>query len=139
MHGHHQGGLPPPPPPLHHQPHHNPSQPMHGPMPPMMGPPQQMQHGSGGSKIYPANQPMIYNSQNPNAPPIHPCGVCHREVQGDSEEGLMCESGCNFWFHRSCIQMSPDAYHLLKTEVYAEWVCDNCIQMKRINPIKLKS
>ena len=101
----------------------------------MMGPPQ----NHPGGRIYPPNQPVVPNPQNPNAPPIHPCGVCHREVQGDSEEGLMCESGCNFWFHRVCINMSPDAYHFIKTEVYAEWVCDNCIQTKRIAPIKFKS
>lgn len=101
----------------------------------MMGPPQ----NHPGGRIYPPNQPVVPNPQNPNAPPIHPCGVCHREVQGDSEEGLMCESGCNFWFHRICINMSPDAYHFIKTEVYAEWVCDNCIQTKRIAPIKFKS
>ncbi len=108
---------------------------------PMMGPPGQMggPQPPNGGKIYPPNQPMIFNPQNPNAPPIHPCGVCHREVQGDSEEGLMCESGCNFWFHRICIQMSPEAYHFLKNEVYAEWVCDTCIQTKRIAPIKFKS
>ena len=52
---------------------------------PMMGPPPHLM--GGGGKIYPANQPMIFNPQNPNAPPIHPCGLCHREVQGDSEEG----------------------------------------------------
>ena len=82
---------------------------------------------------------MIFNPANPNAPPIYPCGVCHREVQGDSDEAIMCESGCNFWFHRSCIHMMPEAYHFLKKEVYAEWVCENCIQHKRIAPIKFKN
>jgi hypothetical protein len=122
-HPHHQPAPPP------HHPHHQPGNMMNP-----MGPPP-----PGGSKIYPPNQPIIFNPQNSNAPPIHPCGVCHREVQGDSEEGLMCESGCNFWFHRICINMSPDAYHMLKNEVYAEWVCDNCIHTKRIAPIKFKS
>lgn len=32
-------------------------------------------------KVYPADQPMVFNSQNPNAPPIYPCGVCHKEVR----------------------------------------------------------
>lgn len=31
-------------------------------------------------KVYPADQPMVFNSQNPNAPPIYPCGICHKEV-----------------------------------------------------------
>lgn len=50
-------------------------------------------------KIYPADTPMVFNPQNPNAPPIYPCGVCHKEVH-DNDQGLLCESGCNFWFHR---------------------------------------
>uniref|UniRef100_A0A6P7FBZ5 Protein pygopus-like n=1 Tax=Diabrotica virgifera virgifera TaxID=50390 RepID=A0A6P7FBZ5_DIAVI len=50
-------------------------------------------------KIYPADQPMVFNSQNPNAPPIYPCGVCHKEVH-DNDQAILCESGCNFWFHR---------------------------------------
>ena len=98
---------------------------------------QQIQQGGG--KVYPPNQPLIYNSQNPNAPPIHPCGVCQREVQGDGDEALLCESGCNFWFHRVCINMSPDAYNLLRNEPYTEWVCDICMRGKGIPPIKLRS
>jgi hypothetical protein len=90
------------------------------------------------SRVYPPNQPMIFNPQNPNAPPIYPCGVCHREVQGQVDQAIMCESGCNFWFHRTCVHMSAEAYHFLKSEIYAEWVCENCIHNKRINPIKFK-
>ena len=117
------GGIPPPNMMMNpHHPHH-PSN--------MMVPP--------GSKIYPPNQPMVFNPQNPNAPPIYPCGVCHREVQGDSDEAIMCESGCNFWFHRSCVNMSPEAYLYLKKEVYAEWCCDNCFRSKGIAPIKIKN
>ena len=98
-----------------------------------------MHHANANSKIYPPHMPMIFNPQNPNAPPIYPCGVCHREVQGDSDDAIMCESGCNFWFHSMCVGMSPDAYHFLKKEIYAEWVCDICIQAKRITPIKFKN
>ncbi len=95
------------------------------------GPNMHHMHPPNG-KVYPANMPMIFNPQNPNAPPIYPCGVCHREVQGESDEAMMCESGCNFWFHRTCIGMLPEAYIFLKKEIFAEWVCDNCIQSKRI-------
>ena len=42
---------------------------------------------------------MVFNPQNPNAPPIYPCGVCHKEVH-DNDQAIPCESGCNFWFHR---------------------------------------
>ena len=35
--------------------------------------------GSQG-KVYPPHQPMVFNPSNPNAPPIYPCGICHKEV-----------------------------------------------------------
>jgi hypothetical protein len=63
----------------------------------MYGGPKPMPVSAG--KIYPADTPMVFNPQNPNAPPIYPCGVCHKEVH-DNDQGLLCESGCNFWFHR---------------------------------------
>lgn len=53
----------------------------------------------GAGKMYPPGQPMVFNPQNPNAPPIYPCGVCHKEVN-DNDEAVFCESGCNFFFHR---------------------------------------
>lgn len=63
----------------------------------MYGGPKPMPVSAG--KVYPADTPMVFNPQNPNAPPIYPCGVCHKEVH-DNDQGLLCESGCNFWFHR---------------------------------------
>ena len=97
-----------------------------------MGPPQ-IQSG----KIYStANQHLILNNQ-PNS--ILLCGACNREVQNEIEETIMCESGCNTWFHRICINMTPEAYHFIKNEIFAEWVCENCIQTKRIAPVKFKS
>lgn len=51
------------------------------------------------SQVYPPDQPMVFNPQNPNAPPIYPCGTCHKEVH-DNDQAILCESGCNFWFHR---------------------------------------
>lgn len=74
--------------------------PPHGGMPMgpgMYGGPKPMPVSAG--KIYPADTPMVFNPQNPNAPPIYPCGICHKEVH-DNDQGLLCESGCNFWFHR---------------------------------------
>ena len=43
----------------------------------MLGPPGPL----GSGKIYPPNQPMVFNPSNPNAPPIYPCGGCHKEVK----------------------------------------------------------
>uniref|UniRef100_T1J8P7 PHD-type domain-containing protein n=1 Tax=Strigamia maritima TaxID=126957 RepID=T1J8P7_STRMM len=82
-------------------------------------------------KIYPPDQPMVFNPQNPNAPPIYPCGICHKEVH-DNDQAILCESGCNFWFHRICTGLTEAAFHLLTAEVYAEWVCDRCLHMKNI-------
>lgn len=88
-------------------------------------------------KVYPVDQPMVFNSQNPNAPPIYPCGVCHKEVH-DNDQAILCESGCNFWFHRGCTGLTEAAFQLLTAEVYAEWVCDKCLHSKNIPLVKFK-
>lgn len=117
-----------PPPPMGHMPPH------------MMGPhsfpgPKPLPVSAG--KVYPENQSMIFNPQNPNAPPIYPCGVCHKEVH-DNDQAILCESGCNFWFHRLCTGLSEAAFQMLNTEVYAEWVCDKCLNSKQIPLVKFK-
>jgi hypothetical protein len=99
------------------------------------GPPKPMPMQSG--KMYPPDQPMVFNQQNPNAPPIYPCGVCHKEVH-DNDQAIPCESGCNFWFHRICTGLTEAAYHFLTQEVYAEWVCDKCLNTKNIPLVKFK-
>jgi len=68
------------------------------------GPPKPMPVSAG--KIYPPDQPMVFNPQNPNAPPIYPCGICHKEVH-DNDQAILCESGCNFWFHRFVLFLFP--------------------------------
>ncbi|KAF4532934.1 hypothetical protein B566_EDAN015646 [Ephemera danica] len=88
-------------------------------------------------KIYPPDQPMVFNPQNPNAPPIYPCGICHKEVH-DNDQAILCESGCNFWFHRICTGLTEAAYTMLTAEVYAEWVCDKCLSAKSIPLVKFK-
>lgn len=88
-------------------------------------------------KVYPPDQPMVFNPQNPNAPPIYPCGVCHKEVH-DNDQAILCESGCNFWFHRGCTGLTEPAFQLLTAEVYAEWVCDKCLHSKNIPLVKFK-
>merc|ERR1711971_876390 len=98
-----------------------------------MGGPSPVHPGMGGppplsmssEKVYPVDQPMVFNPQNPNAPPIYPCGICHKEVH-DNDQAILCESGCNFWFHRICTGLAETAFHFLTQEIYAEWVCDKC-------------
>ena len=89
-------------------------------------------------QVYPPDQHMVFNPQNPNAPPIYPCGICHKEVH-DNDQAILCESGCNFWFHRICTGLTEAAYHLLTAEVYAEWVCDKCLATKNIPLVKFRA
>lgn len=88
-------------------------------------------------KVYPADTPVVVNPQNRNQPPIYTCGVCHKEVN-ENDQALLCESGCNFWYHRACTGLSEYAFHLLTVEVYVEWVCDNCLSSKEIPLVKFK-
>lgn len=88
-------------------------------------------------KMYPPDQSKVFNPQNPNAPPIYPCGGCHKEVH-DNDQGILCESGCNFWFHRTCSGLSDAAFNFIHTEVYAEWCCDKCLSSKNIPLVKFK-
>lgn len=104
-----------------------------GGMPPSSQPPPGMIPG----RTYPPEQSMVFNPANPSAPPIYPCGVCHKEVH-DNDQGILCESGCNFWFHRACTGLSERAFCMITQEVYAEWVCDNCLNNKHIPLIKFK-
>ena len=107
------------------------------------GPPGPMNPGVGGmgpqgsGKVYPPNQPMVFNPSNPNAPPIYPCGICHKEVH-DNDQAILCESGCNFWFHRVCTGLTESAFLMLTKDVYAEWVCDKCLSSKNIPLVKMK-
>jgi hypothetical protein len=55
---------------------------------------------------------MVFHSSNPSAPPIYPCGICHKEV-AETDQAIMCESGCNFWFHRVCTGLAEAAFLFL--------------------------
>jgi hypothetical protein len=88
-------------------------------------------------KVYPLNTPMVFNPQNPNAPPIYPCRMCRHEVH-DNDQAVLCESGCNFWFHRTCAGLTEPAFHYLTMEIYAEWVCQYCLEAKDVPLVKFK-
>lgn len=111
---------------------------------PMNGPPNSMSGMYGpkpmpvsAGKVYPPGQAMVFNPQNPNAPPIYPCGLCHKEVN-DNDEALFCESGCNFFFHRTCSGLTEAAFQLISKEIFAEWCCDKCLSSKTIPMVKFK-
>ncbi|ESO89625.1 hypothetical protein LOTGIDRAFT_59649, partial [Lottia gigantea] len=67
--------------------------------------------------------------------PIYPCGICHKEVH-ENDQGILCESGCNFWFHRTCTGLTEPAFKMLTQAIYAEWVCDKCWNTKNIPVVK---
>lgn len=118
--------------------------PGHGPMGPVphvnhrMPQPGQGPGPMGNGKTYPSSASMVFNSSNPNAPPIYPCGICHKEVH-DNDHAILCESGCNFWYHRACTGLTEPAFVMLTQEVYAEWACDGCLQTRNIPLVKMKS
>lgn len=131
--------------PPHH--HGQPGPHMHGPPhglpqsghpqaghPGMKGPPHP---GMMSGKIYPPDQARVFNPANPNAPPIYPCGICHKEVH-DNDQAILCESGCNFWYHRGCTGLTEHAFVLLNEEIFAEWACDKCMSTKNIPCVKLR-
>ena len=78
----------------------------------------------------------VFNPNNPSAPTVYLCGICQKEVQ-DNHQAIMCESGCSFWYHRTCTGMTENAFTLLNNEVYAEWVCELCFD-KGVSFIKCK-
>ncbi|NP_001161263.1 uncharacterized protein LOC100313527 [Nasonia vitripennis] len=88
----------------------------------------------GGSEenIFSPNQPEDFDSQNEEVL----CKFCKGLIVDINDQGIFCESGCNFWYHRHCIGMTPIAYELLMNESCAEWVCDNCYTTKDIPPVK---
>lgn len=54
---------------------------------------------NSSEKIYPADKSIVFNPQNPNAPPIYACGMCHKEIN-DNDEAVFCDLGCKFFYHR---------------------------------------
>ncbi|RDD45222.1 Pygopus-like protein 1 [Trichoplax sp. H2] len=69
--------------------------------------------------------------------PSYPCGACGKEVN-DNDDAILCESGCDVWFHRACTGLSQSAYGYLTSEENAEWICDNCYTSKAIPLTKCK-
>lgn len=59
------------------------------------------------------------------------CGFCDKEVRYD-DDGILCEAGCDRWFHRQCVKLTKLAYQLLQKEMSAEWACDGCIATGKV-------
>jgi len=67
---------------------------------------------------------------------MYPCGICTKEVS-DADEAILCEAGCEFWYHRNCTGMTDIAYQFLTNEENCEWVCDKCIATKSVPLVKI--
>lgn len=76
-------------------------------------------------------------SDDESGPILYPCGICTKEVS-DADDAILCEAGCEYWYHRNCTGMTDIAYQLLTNEDNAEWVCDKCIATKSVPLLKLK-
>ncbi|XP_037507707.2 protein pygopus-like [Rhipicephalus sanguineus] len=87
--------------------------------------------GNASGKVYSSSRRMVYDRGNPTAAPIYPCGVCHKAVE-DYDEAILCDSGCNFWFHRACTDLTNDAFDMFTREAFTEWVCDRCASSRNV-------
>ncbi|GAV08431.1 hypothetical protein RvY_18120 [Ramazzottius varieornatus] len=105
---------------------------MHGQMMQRMPQHMAMMHGDVTGK-----KRLTLNVQNPNTPPVVFCGGCNKEVH-ESEPAVLCESGCNFWYHRLCSGLSDLAYPIIATDPYSEWCCDKCAQRGDIPVVKVR-
>lgn len=87
--------------------------------------------------MYPSDQPLIRNSQNQNAPPTYQCGGCHQEI-AENDAALLCEAGCNYFYHQLCAGLTDLAFSLVKKDVFVEWACDACASTKNLPLYKYK-
>lgn len=78
------------------------------------------------------------NNGGPISEPVYPCGICHKEVD-DNDDAILCETGCGKWYHRVCTGLTVAAYNLLTNSINAEWVCNSCIETKKIPLVRLSS
>jgi len=106
--------------------------------------PPQMMMQFGSSQHYTSFPPssssyhaMMYQQQlSNNAPLIHLCAECNREIK-DDEKGIQCEAasqGCYSFYHQECSRLTIEAYDMLMHEKHAnaDWVCNNCANTKQI-------
>ena len=104
---------------------------------PMLTPMMQPQWSTPYGTLGPGGMLHSHSTIHPmgaNAPPIHPCKSCKREIKED-ELAVQCalsQHGCSYFFHISCAGLTPGAYHALMNEVYAEWICHSCYDEKKV-------
>uniref|UniRef100_A0A914WFP6 PHD-type domain-containing protein n=1 Tax=Plectus sambesii TaxID=2011161 RepID=A0A914WFP6_9BILA len=86
----------------------------------------------------PYHHSMFSHHATNNAPPIHYCDGCRREIK-DDEQGIQCTAagqGCNNWFHQECSGLTPDAFAMIQNEPLADWVCSTCNNSKSIEYVR---
>lgn len=57
------------------------------------------------------------------AAPSPSCKVCMKLVL-DTEDGILCDSKCNRWFHRVCVNISKADYTQLSKDNNKKWHCN---------------
>lgn len=75
---------------------------------------------------------------NPNAPPIYPCRVCHAEVH-ENESSIQCDSGCAYFFHKQCTNLTDAAFKFLLDDAFVEWCCEFCEKERNIPLVKYRT
>lgn len=50
------------------------------------------------------------------------CMCCVKEVL-DSDRGLLCDSKCERWFHKKCVNLSDSEYKALSADSKKKWFC----------------
>lgn len=57
------------------------------------------------------------------------CIVCMKMVS-DDERGVQCDSGCERWFHSSCVKISDAEYRKLASNSNTKWICNrsDCVK-----------
>ena len=72
-------------------------------------------------------QSLILNPEDPNSASIYPCGKCQCEVHVE-EQAIICQAGCDFWYHLNCTDLSQFAYEQLCNIPNSLFVCDSCLK-----------
>ncbi|CAF1079710.1 unnamed protein product [Didymodactylos carnosus] len=96
------------------------------------------------SQMYPAEmQHLMIRQHSPRYSTSHYpiteiCCICLKESNMD-DNFIFCGSGCNRFYHGSCVGLTQNAIRLIRGQTFAEWVCDYCHVTKKIPPVKLIS
>ena len=58
----------------------------------------------------------------------YPCGICEIKLT-ENDPSIMCEGGCESWFHLPCANMSEDEFQTIINNSNAFWECAACLNI----------